>query len=182
MLSLNHGTYPFVTSRDVLASSMLSDAGIGPTAVREVLGVMRTYPIRVAGNSGPMWAPELQWSDVAKSAGYEHLEERTTVTNRVRRVSELSWEALFDAVMLNRPTGIFITFADYINAADRKVRDWNALSQKTKDYIENVERQLNVPVYGIGTGDKPEDFCWMGFESYAKFSRNVVRAKINDVA
>ena len=57
-LSLYHGHYPYVTSRDTTASGCIAEAGIPPGNVRRVIMVCRTYPIRVqnplGGTSGPM--------------------------------------------------------------------------------------------------------------------------------
>ncbi|MYI76413.1 MAG: adenylosuccinate synthase, partial [Gammaproteobacteria bacterium] len=53
-LSLHHGQYPYVTSRDTTVAGCLSDAGIAPSNVRNIVMVCRTYPIRVAGPSGPL--------------------------------------------------------------------------------------------------------------------------------
>ena len=46
-LSLHHGMYPYVTSRDTTVSGCLSEAGIAPLRVRKIIMVTRTYPIRV---------------------------------------------------------------------------------------------------------------------------------------
>lgn len=168
-LSLNHGYYPFVTSRDVLAASMLSDCGLAPAVTRDVIGVLRTYPIRVHGNSGPMGAEELAWPDVARESGYESLEERTTVTNRVRRVSRINWDMLQAAVRANRCTMLAVTFMDYIDSKDRGVSSWAGLSQKSKDFISEVERRLLVPVRWISTGPNVADTIDMKMESLASF-------------
>ena len=53
-LSIHHGNYPWVTSRDTTVSGCLAEAGISPTRVRKVVMVCRTYPIRVGGKSGPV--------------------------------------------------------------------------------------------------------------------------------
>jgi adenylosuccinate synthase len=71
-LSLFHGPYPYVTSRDTTVGGTLAECGIAPARVRRVIMVTRTYPIRVAnpkdgnGTSGPM-SMEVTW-DEAKSA------------------------------------------------------------------------------------------------------------------
>jgi adenylosuccinate synthase len=57
-LSLHHGRYPHVTSRDTTVSGCLADAGIAPTRVRRTIMVCRTYPIRV------------QNTDAGKTSGY----------------------------------------------------------------------------------------------------------------
>lgn len=158
-LSLNHGYYPYVTSRDVLAASMLSDSGLAPHIVRDVIGVMRTYPIRVHGNSGPMGARELDWAEVAERSGYGlALEpERTTVTKRIRRVSEMNWDMLQAAVRANGCTKLAITFLDYIDSTDRSKNRWGDLSDKSKAFVREVESRLHVPVKWVSTGPNVAD-------------------------
>jgi len=156
-LSLNHGYYPYVTSRDVLASSILGECGLAPRTVRRVIGVMRTYPIRVHGNSGPMGADELTWEDVARESGYKSLSEKTTVTGRVRRVSRINWDLLVACVQANKPTEIALMFLDYIDAGDRGKNSWADLSQKSKDFVIETECKLGVPVTILSTGPRPEE-------------------------
>lgn len=160
-LCLNHSHYPFCTSRDVIAGTLLGDCGIAPYYVRHVIGVMRTYPIRVAGNSGPMEAPEITWDDVQKRSGRtEPIKEITTVTKRVRRVSEISWDELRRAVMLNRPSMLFITFLDYINGKDFKVNEVSKLSKEAMDFVRKVEDETGVVVVGASTGPDVDDTVW----------------------
>ena len=68
-LSLYHGNYPYVTSRDTTVAGCLSEAGISPNRTRKLIMVCRTYPIRVEspsdGDSGPM-SQEIKWSVVEK--------------------------------------------------------------------------------------------------------------------
>jgi adenylosuccinate synthase len=119
LLSLDHGTWPWVTGRNVLASSILSDCGLGPLCVREVYGVMRTYPIRVGGPSGPM-GHEVTWDEVARNAGLpEGLSETTTVTGRVRRVASIDRNLLREAAQLNGITQLFVAFLDYLDGRIR---------------------------------------------------------------
>lgn len=166
-LSLNHGYYPYVTSRDVLASSMLSDSGLSPLATRQVIGVMRSFPIRVFGNSGPMGAEELTWEDMRRISGAPSdvdLTERTTVTKRVRRVSHLNWDLLEAAVKANRCTSLAITFMDYINFEDRYISSWKELSDKGHNFVKLVETRLQTPVTILSTGPKPEHTIWLDKE------------------
>lgn len=155
-LCLNHGDYPFVTSRDVLASSLLSDAGLAPQTQRHVYGILRTYPIRVAGNSGPMGdkVKEITWRDVEERCGAPvgSIIERTTVTNRIRRVSELNWDMLHRAVKMNRPNGIFVTFLDYLDWKDHLQTEWSELTMKSRTFIDQIQNVLDVPVLGVTTG------------------------------
>lgn len=152
-LSLNHGTYPFVTSRDIIASSLLSDVGLAPSLCDEVIMVVRTYPIRVAGNSGPMTGKELSWDEVAERSGYPvGLTEQTTVTKRTRRVSEFDMDLVKEATLLNRPTQIALTFIDYIDYNDYGKKRWVDLTHKSRKFIEKLEDTIKVPVTLIKTG------------------------------
>lgn len=63
-LDLNLGPYPFVTNRMTSAANWVAECGLAPGLQYETILVVRTYPIRVAGNSGPM-SGEIEWSDLA---------------------------------------------------------------------------------------------------------------------
>lgn len=125
MLSLHHGHWPYVTSRDTTVSGVLSEAGVPPHRVNRVVMVMRTYPIRVQspadGTSGPM-PNEIDWATVARRSGGKYTEEelqaaeRTSTTNRQRRVSEFSMDEFLRAYHLNMPSDIALTFTDYMPA------------------------------------------------------------------
>jgi adenylosuccinate synthase len=65
-LDLHFGHYPYVTSRQTIAASWLAECGLAPTLNIETVMVVRTFPIRVAGNSGPL-ADEIEWTDFAES-------------------------------------------------------------------------------------------------------------------
>lgn len=68
LLSLHHSYWPKTTSRDTNASNWCSDAGISPFAIKNIYGVTRTTPIRVAGDSGPLSGTEITWDEVAEYA------------------------------------------------------------------------------------------------------------------
>lgn len=152
-LSLDHGQYPFCTSKNVLASSLLSDVGVSPHVCNRIIMVIRTYPIRVYGNSGPMYG-ETTWDIVSRSAGMkEKIEERTTVTNRVRRVGQFDWRLLGKAAMANMPTDIALMFADYIdNEVNRGAKTYEDLSPAVRNMVERIETIAGAQVTLIGTG------------------------------
>ena len=87
--NLQSPDYPFATSRDTTASAFVSEAGISPLDVDGVVLVIRAYPIRVSGNSGPL-PEETSWRAVGLKAHQPYLVEHTTVTRRVRRVGLFS--------------------------------------------------------------------------------------------
>jgi len=148
-LSLYHGIYPFVTSRDTTAANFLTEAGISPLFVDEIILVIRTYPIRVAGNSGPL-LNEITWKELSKRIGKE-VEERTTVTKKVRRVAEFDIEIIKKAILINRPTQIALQFLNYLFPKDEGKDSWDSLSQEAKTYVENLEQDLKIPITLIGT-------------------------------
>lgn len=153
-LSLHHGFYPFVTSRDTSVSGCLAEAGIAPSRVRKTIMVCRTYPIRVEGQSGPI-GKELTWPDIAQRSGVpiEELEssERTSTTKRRRRVAEFDWTLLRRAASLNGPTDIALTFVDYLSIKNREARRFEQLTPETIRFIEEVERVASAPVSLIAT-------------------------------
>jgi adenylosuccinate synthase len=157
-LSLFHGVYPYVTSRDTTVSGCLSEAGIPPSRVRKAVMVCRTYPIRVQnpnnGTSGPL-SQELDWDEIARRAGVPAKDiktnERTSTTNRERRVGAFDWVLLRKNSALNGPTDIAITFADYLNPLNAHARRYEQLSPETIRFIEEVERVGAAPVSLIST-------------------------------
>ena len=161
-LSLYHGEYPYVTSRDTTVSGCIAEAGIPPSKVRRVVMVCRTYPIRVQnpkdGTSGPM-SQEITLKDIAERSGLslEELEktERTSTTDRERRIGEFDWELLRKASFLNRPTDIALTFTDYLTAANRHAKRFEQLHPDTINLIEEIERVSGARVTLIGTGFNP---------------------------
>ena len=158
-LSLYHGHYPYVTSRDTTASGCLAEAGIPPGKVRRVIMVCRTYPIRVqnpeGGTSGPM-SQEITLEDIAERSGIEldelERKERTSTTDRERRIGEFDWELLRKASLLNRPTDIALTFTDYLTIANRRAIRFEQLHPDTINFIEEIERVSGARVSLIGTG------------------------------
>ena len=157
-LSLYHGFYPYVTSRDTTVAGCLAEAGIPASRVRRVLMVVRAYPIRVGNprgsTSGPM-SREIGWAEVARRAGLNvrtlRKAERTSTTKRRRRVAEFDWALLHRAASLNGPTDIALTFSDYIAAENRDARRFEQLSQPTLRFIEEIEAVTQAPVSLIST-------------------------------
>ena len=79
-LSVYYGTYPYTTSRDTTAAGALSEAGLSPRDVDCIALVLRAFPIRVSGSSGPM-PREITWREVQRrSRANVDLTEYTTVT------------------------------------------------------------------------------------------------------
>lgn len=144
-LSLYHGTYPYVTSRDVTASGILSEVGIGPKDVDEVVLVFKAFVTRVG--AGPLEG-ELS-PDEAERLG---IVEYGTVTGRPRRVAPFNFNYAKRAIKLNSPTCLAITKVDAIYKEAYGVKRWEDLPSGAKKFIEEIEDTLRVPVKYIGTG------------------------------
>jgi adenylosuccinate synthase len=157
-LSIFHGQYPHVTSRDTTTAGTLAEAGIAPLRVNRVIMVTRTYPIRVGSpedaTSGPM-GQEIDWQDIADRSGYDVDElrgsERGSVSGTKRRVAEFNWHQARRTAELNGATDIALTFADYIDKANDQARRYDQLSGPTIQFIEDIERVTGAPVSLIAT-------------------------------
>jgi adenylosuccinate synthase len=158
MLSLYHGEYPYVTSRDTTVNGCLAEAGIGPGRVRRVVLVTRTYPIRVMspvdGTSGDMKG-EITWETVSERSGIpvETLreEQHSSVTKKLRRVSEFDWALLRRSIELNTATDVALTFADHLNVSNQDARRFDQLDAATVRFVEEVESVGGAPVSLIST-------------------------------
>lgn len=158
-LSIFHGPYPYVTSRDTNASGCLAEAGISPARIRRILMVIRPTPIRVAnpeggGTSGKL-KHETDFTVVAEKAKLDadllNEHEKTSTTGRDRRVGLFDWEQFQIACSLNVPTDIVLTFADYLNANNADARRFEQLTQNTIKFIEEIETVAQAPVSLINT-------------------------------
>jgi adenylosuccinate synthase len=152
-LSVYHSPhYPYVTSRDTTASGFLSEVGISPLTVSDVIMVIRTFPIRVGGNSGPL-PREINWKTVQDESGYPYeIQEFTTVTKRLRRVARFDLEVVKRAVNANMPTRIALMGVDYIDYKNKKAKHYRELTQETKEFISWLERELGIKIAFIGIG------------------------------
>lgn len=149
-LSLWHGTYPYVTSKDVTASGICADVGLGPTRVDEVMVVFKAYVTRVG--EGPLGG-ELGAGE-AEARGWA---EFGAVTGRPRRAAEFDYELARRAVMLNGATQLAITKLDVTFEGCAGVREYDGLSDKARTFVEGVESKLGVRVVLIGTGPHAHD-------------------------
>jgi len=136
---------------------------------------LRTFPIRVGnvigedgkqkGYSGDFYpdCKEMTWEQVAAESGMPADEakilaerERTTVTKRIRRVSDFTYFGLQDAVRTNGATKLVMNFIQYVNWQDRGLKGgkeaFDKLSKKSRDFIAKVEESVNRPVVLVGTG------------------------------
>jgi adenylosuccinate synthase len=113
MLDIDHGTYPFVTSSNVVAGQAAAGSGMGPGAVGYVLGITKAYTTRVG--EGPF--PTEQQNEVGEFLG-QRGHEFGTVTGRKRRCGWFDAVLVRQAVALNGITGIALTKLDVLDGLD----------------------------------------------------------------
>jgi len=157
-LGLHAGFYPQCTSSDCRAQDFIAMAGVAPWRFDEVQvwAVARMFPIRVAGNSGPL-RNETTWEDLGLP------EEHTTVTKKVRRVGYPDWELVRQAVRANggSPTvRLAVTMVDQMfpDTKDLAPHEWLSYEHPIWLYLKDVERQTGAKVELITTGPNKAAF------------------------
>jgi adenylosuccinate synthase len=110
LLDLDHGTYPFVTSSNPVASSAATGVGIGPQRIDHVIGVAKAYTTRVG--EGP-FPSEIEGADQERMRELGH--EYGTVTGRSRRCGWLDLVALRYAVRVNGIDRLALTKLDVLS-------------------------------------------------------------------
>lgn len=151
MLSNLYGTYPFVTSKDISASTICADIGLGPRKVNDVVMVSKAYTTRVGNGPFP---GEIE-TDEAKGLGFQ---EYGTVTGRARRTSkELHFDDLKFAATVNSANYIAITKLDVKYPGCAGKRKYSDLTGEAQSFVKEVEGKIGVTVGLIGTGAESED-------------------------
>jgi adenylosuccinate synthase len=152
LLDVDHGTYPFVTSSNTVASQAATGSGLGPGAIGYVLGICKAYTTRVG--AGPF--PTEQDNDIGRLIG-ERGREFGVVTGRRRRCG---W---FDAVLVRQTVrtsgidGLALTKLDILDGfSEIKVCTGYRLDGRTIDHLpagEHAQARAE-PVYETAAGWK----------------------------
>ncbi len=145
MLSLFHGTYPYVTSRDTGAAAICSEAGVGPTRVDDVLIVYKSFMTRVG--TGPL--PGEMTKEEAEKKGWF---ETAAGTGRDRRSAPFDFELATKVAKINGATQAAVTKLDCLFPKCQSVQKFGALPTGAKQFIKKVENTTGLPVVLIGTG------------------------------
>lgn len=163
-LSLYHGIWPYVTSRDTTVSGILAQIGLAPDCLTKTYGVARTFPIRVAGNSGPFWpgSEELSWEENLA----EFQPEVTTVTKKRRRIATFSTQQVERALIsCGRSAEMMLSFVDYIDSRGEVIKAVEEAeleefigSRQLEDWlIDNFSGHLLESLRWISIGPGVED-------------------------
>lgn len=165
-LGLHQDAYPKVTSSDCTALDFLAMAQLVPWRLSVsaflVWVVARAYPIRVAGDSGPMKG-ETSWAELGLP------EEHTTVTGNVRRVAMWDGDLVAEAVRANGGPGavlLALTMADQLipgvrgfDASERAAREVHPEDlQALGRWVEDIQEQVGAAVGAVTTS--PTTIAW----------------------
>ncbi len=152
LLDVDHGTYPFVTSSNTVASSAATGTGCGPNTINYVLGITKSYITRVG--EGP-FPTELK-NSIGKHLGTKG-KEFGTVTSRKRRCGWFDGVLVRQTIKVSGINGIALTKLDVLDELEEiKMCIQYELNGKKIDYLPSAsEDQLKVkPIYKVFEGWK----------------------------
>ena len=167
LLDVDHGTYPFVTSSNTVASSAATGTGCGPNTIGYVLGITKAYTTRVGEGPFP--------TELKNEIG-EHLgtigKEFGTVTSRKRRCGWFDGVLVRQTIKVSGINGIALTKLDVLDELEEiKMCVAYELDGKQVDYLPAaVDDQLKVkPIYKSFEGWKSST---KGIKNFEKLPEN----------
>lgn len=140
------GHWPKATSRATTAAAALAETGLSPVDVDNVALVIRSYPIRVAGDSGPL-PGETSWEAISESINAQtDLREFTTVTKKLRRVGRFDASVVQAAIACNNPTMIVLNHLDYVDSR----RIGSEECARAAGFVAEVEQKIGRRIDHLG--------------------------------
>ena len=136
-LSLLHGEYPYVTSRDTTAGTFLAEAGLGPKAVKDVYVIFKPYVSRVG--PGPLQGEITEEEDL--EVYHTKGGEVGSVSKRLRRIGAFEPDSARRAVAINNCTKIAITHIDMFPGND-KIKSYADFTPQAKQFIEGLNDMM----------------------------------------
>ncbi len=112
-LDIDHGTYPYVTSSNVVAGNACCGSGIGPTQIDRVIGICKAYTTRVGGGPFVTELSDEIGRHIQQSGG-----EYGATTGRPRRCGWLDLVVVNNAVRLNGLSWLAVTKLDVLTGID----------------------------------------------------------------
>ena len=187
LLDIDHGTYPFVTSSNTVASSAATGSGCGIDSISYILGITKAYTTRVG--EGP-FPTELK-NEIGEKLGYRG-KEFGTVTSRKRRCGWFDGVLVKQTIQTSGIYGIALTKLDVLDDFDEiKICIAYDLNGKKIDYLPaSSEQQLKVkPIYKSFKGWKSSTCGVKKFselppqaQNYIKFIEKFVEAKVSAIS
>ena len=187
LLDVDHGTYPFVTSSNTVASAAATGTGCGVNALNYVLGITKAYTTRVG--EGP-FPTELK-DKIGELLGNRG-KEFGTVTNRKRRCGWFDGVLVRQTIKISGINAIALTKLDVLDELDEiKICVAYEINGKKIDYLPAaVDEQLKVkPIYKVFKGWKSSTKGIKEFEKlpenakyYIKQLEDFINAKISSIS
>ena len=172
LLDIDHGTYPFVTSSNVVVGNVCCGSGISPTRITKIWGVVKAYSTRVGEGGFPTELQDELGEELRRIGG-----EFGATTGRPRRCGWLDLVLVNHSIRLNGLTGIALTKMDVLTGiSPLRIATSYELNGKV---IDRVPADINdfaelVPVYREVKGwEEPLDMC-RSFEDLPKNARDYV--------
>ncbi len=169
LLDIDHGTYPFVTSSTATAGGACTGAGIGPTQIDAVVGLVKAYTTRVGGGPFPTELNDATGERLRQRGG-----EFGSVTGRPRRTGWLDLPALRYATRINGLNGFAFTKLDVLSGEDtlQVCTSYKVNGKVTDDLpLDGIAE----PVYETFAGWKEDLSSCSSMESLPGAARDYVR-------
>ena len=187
LLDVDHGTYPFVTSSNTVASSAATGSGCGIGTINYVLGITKAYTTRVG--EGP-FPTELK-DKIGEILG-DRGKEFGTVTSRKRRCGWFDGVLVKQTIKTSGINGIALTKLDVLDELDEiKICIAYDLNGERIDYLPaSSEQQFKVkPIYKTFNGWKSSTSGTKNFselpqkaQDYIKYIEEFVEAKVSTIS
>jgi adenylosuccinate synthase len=172
LLDIDHGTYPFVTSSNVVAGNACSGSGVGPSSIESVWGVVKAYTTRVGEGGFPTELNNELGEELRHKGG-----EYGATTGRPRRCGWLDMVIVNHSVRLNGLTGLALTKMDVLTGVSPiKIATGYEIDGKLTDRVPSNIEDLGrvIPIYREVKGwSEPLDEC-RSFDDLPKNARDFV--------
>ena len=174
LLDVDHGTYPFVTSSNTVASSAATGTGCGPNSIHYVLGITKAYTTRVGEGPFPTELND-ETGEILGKRGKEF----GTVTSRKRRCGWFDGVLVRQTIKISGIDGIALTKLDVLDELDEiKICIQYDLDGKKIDYLPAaVEDQMKIkPIYKTFPGWKKSTSGIKNIDELPENAKNYIYA------
>jgi len=174
LLDIDFGTYPFVTSSNPISGGAACGSGLPPTAINEVIGVMKAYITRVG--EGPFPTEEI--SNIGENLRKEGNEYGAT-TGRPRRCGWFDTVAAQYSVRINGLTSIALTKLDVLDSFDeiKICRSYEYNGKKIDNFPASLELLSQCkPIFESHPGWKENISDITNFEDLPQNTKNYIQA------
>jgi adenylosuccinate synthase len=178
-LDIEHGTYPFVTSSNVVSGNAACGSGVGPTNLNEIIGICKAYTTRVGAGPFPTELFDETGDKIQKTGA-----EFGATTGRKRRCGWLDMVVLKNAARLNSLTGIALTKLDVLDdIKEIKICTGYEYNGKT---INNFPAQISIlenckPAYETHPGWKEDITDIRSYDDLPENAKNYI-ARIEELS